>query len=409
MPGHKRVLAEAGRINGNSCLTDRYVICIINKEVLYIGRRRTLTETRDKVYWIWLSSIPDIGSKRFFYLIERFGSPKSVWGSSSADLWEERRFIGYKAVQNIIRHRKPEYLDRAKKINEDSNIKVITFADEEYPKILKTIYDPPAVLYCKGKPLKVTSYMLAIVGSRRTTEYGRQVAEKFAYELSGAGLTIVSGLARGIDSMAHRGAIRAGGYTIGVLGCGVDVVYPRENKRLFLQMEQYGTLISEYPPGTQGAPGNFPARNRIISGLSQAVLVVEAGSRSGALITCDFALEQGRDVYAIPGNIISPYSRGTNQLLKEGAKLITCPEDILEEFGMAGHQAADGPSNIAHQLDIFETQVYNALEHGEKQLEELVAITGFEVSKLNAILTILEMKGVVKQLPGGKFVKQWMN
>ena len=172
-------------------------------------------------------------------------------------------------------------------------------------------------------------------------------------------------------------------------------------------MEQYGTLISEYPPGTQGAPANFPA-NRIISGLSQAVLVVEAG-RSGALITCDFALEQGRDVYAIPGNIISPYSRGTNQLLKEGAKLITCPEDILEEFGMAGHQAADGPSNIAHQLDIFETQVYNALEHGEKQLEELVAITGFEVSKLNAILTILEMKGVVKQLPGGKFVKQWMN
>ncbi|NLO82803.1 MAG: DNA-protecting protein DprA [Clostridiales bacterium] len=368
-----------------------------------------MDEVQARVYWIWLSSIPEIGSKRFFSLIDMFGSPKSVWESSYDDLREASRFIGSKAVQNIIKYKKSVYLEKAQKINEDLNIKVITFIDDEYPKILKNIYDPPAVLYCKGKPLKETSSMIAIVGSRRTSEYGRQMAEKFAYELSEAGFTVISGLARGIDSMAHRGAIKARGYTIGVLGCGVDVIYPRENKGLFRQMEEYGTLVSEYPPGTQCAPGNFPARNRIISGLSQAVLVVEAGNRSGALITCDFALEQGKDVYAIPGNITSPYSIGTNQLIKEGAKLVTCPEDILEEFGLAGNSIADRPTQEAYQLDIFETQVYNALEDGEKQLEELVAITELEVSKLNAILTILEMKGIVKQLPGGKFVKCWMN
>jgi DNA processing protein len=376
---------------------------------LYIRRRKAVDEVQARVYWIWLSSIPEIGSKRFFSLIDMFGSPKSVWESSYDDLREASRFIGSKAVQNIIKYKKSVYLEKAQKINEDLNIKVITFIDDEYPKILKNIYDPPAVLYCKGKPLKETSSMIAIVGSRRTSEYGRQMAEKFAYELSEAGFTVISGLARGIDSMAHRGAIKARGYTIGVLGCGVDVIYPRENKGLFRQMEEYGTLVSEYPPGTQCAPGNFPARNRIISGLSQAVLVVEAGNRSGALITCDFALEQGKDVYAIPGNITSPYSIGTNELIKEGAKLVTCPEDILEEFGLAGNSIADRPTQEAYQLDIFETQVYNALEDGEKQLEELVAITELEVSKLNAILTILEMKGIVKQLPGGKFVKCWMN
>jgi len=368
-----------------------------------------VVQTQDKVYWIWLSSIPEIGSKRFYYLIERFGSPKGVWDSDVSELKEICRFMGSRAVQSIINHKKPVYVEQAQKIYEDPSINVITLIDDEYPKLLKTIYDPPAVLYCKGKPLTETPFMVSIVGSRRTTEYGRQMAEKFAYELSGAGFTIVSGLARGIDTMAHKGAIKAEGYTIGVLGCGVDIVYPKENKRLFMQMERYGTLVSEYPPGTQPAPGNFPARNRIISGLSHAVLVIEAGSRSGALITCDFALEQGRDVFALPGNVNSPYSLGTNQLIKEGAKMVTCVEDILEEFGMDEYQTGGKSPQPAYQLDIFETQVYNALEDGEKHLEELVAITGFDVAKLNAILTILEMKGVVKQLSGGKFVKQWMN
>lgn len=362
----------------------------------------------DKVYWIWLSSIPGIGAKRFYYLVKRFGSPKAVWECTCDDILDACRLIGDRGVQNVIIHKSMEYLEKAQKIAEDPDIGVITLIDDEYPKLLKTIYDPPPVLYCKGQPLKETPFMVSIVGSRRTSEYGRQMAEKLAYELSCAGVTIVSGLARGIDTMAHRGAIRAGGYTIGVLGCGVDVIYPRENKKLFMQMQQYGTLISEYPPGTQPAAGNFPARNRIISGLSQAVLVVEAGSTSGALITVDFALEQGREVYALPGNVTSPYSSGTNQLIKEGARPVTCADDILEDLGITVNKEAKQPSITSYQLDIFETEVYNALEDGEKQLEELAAITGFDIGRLNAILTLLEMKGIVKQLPGGKFARQWM-
>lgn len=360
----------------------------------------------DKAYWIWLSSIPGIGAKRFYYLVKRFGSPKAVWECACKDILDASGLIGDKVVQNVIVHKSVEYLEKAQKIVDDPDIEVITLVDDEYPKLLKTIYDPPPVLYCKGQPLKETQYMVSIVGSRRTSEYGRQMAEKLAYELSCAGVTVVSGLARGIDTMAHRGAIRAGGYTIGVLGCGVDVIYPRENKKLFMQVQQQGTLVSEYPPGTQPAAGNFPARNRIISGLSQAVVVVEAGSTSGALITADFALEQGRDVYALPGNVTSPYSSGTNQLIKEGATPVTSADDILEALGITGNEKASKPSGTSYQLDIFEIEVYNALEDGEKLLEELAAITGFDIGKLNAILTVLEMKGIVKQLPGGKFARQ---
>ncbi|MBM7581248.1 DNA processing protein [Caldicoprobacter guelmensis] len=365
-----------------------------------------MEDIEDKVYWIWLSSIPGIGAKRFYYLVKRFGSPRAVWECGDEDILDACGLIGDRVAQNLITHKSMAYLEKAQKIAEDPEIEVITLIEDEYPKLLKTIYDPPPVLYCKGQPLRETPYMVSIVGSRRTSEYGRQMAERLAYDLSCAGVTVVSGLARGIDAMAHRGALRAGGYTIGVLGCGVDVVYPRENKKLFMQVQQQGTLISEYPPGTQPAAGNFPARNRIISGLSQAVLVVEAGNTSGALITVDFALEQGREVYALPGNVTSPYSSGTNQLIKEGARPITCADDILEDLGITVNKEVKRPSVTSYQLDIFEAEVYNALEDGEKQLEELAAITGFEIGKLNAILTLLEMKGIVKQLPGGKFVRQ---
>jgi DNA processing protein len=369
---------------------------------------RVVGEALDKVYWIWLSGVPGIGAKRFYYLVKRFGSPKAVWDSSDDAIMQACRLMGDKVVQNVIGYKKAVYLEKAHKINENPKIQVITLIDDEYPKLLKAIYDPPPVLYCKGQPFKETPCMISIVGSRRTSEYGRQMAEKFAYELSCAGVTIISGLARGIDTMAHRGAVKAGGYTIGVLGCGVDVVYPRDNKRLFMQMEECGTLISEYPPGTQPVSGNFPARNRIISGLSQAVLVVEAGSTSGALITVDFALEQGRDVYALPGNVNSPYSSGTNQLIKEGAKPVTCVDDILEDMGIIDSKKPVQSTITAHQLDIFETQVYNALEDGEKTLDELAVITGFDIAKLNALLTILEIKGIVRQLSGGKFAVQLM-
>ena len=248
---------------------------------------------------------------------------------------------------------------------------------------------------------------ISIVGSRNPTRYGRQIAEKIAFELASAGVTIISGLARGIDTMAHLGALRAKGNTIAVMGSGIDVIYPPENKKIFSDIEMHGTIISEYPPGTRPLPGNFPARNRIISGLSNGVLVVEAGSKSGALITVDFALEQGREVYAVPGNIDSSQSMGTNNILKQGAKLVTTAEDILEDLGIEGSLSGKMPSAKPVQLDIFENQVYSALEEGEKHIEELASITNMDIAKLNAILTMMEIKGLVKQLPGKIFVKNY--
>jgi len=351
--------------------------------------------------------IPGIGSRRFYSLIERFQNPRNVWESSNTEIFRMSGVIGRKAAENIIQYKENGLLETARKILCSPELSVYVLEDAEYPSQLKSIYDPPPVLYCKGQLPKPDQALISIVGSRRASRYGLQMAEKIAYDLALAGVGIVSGLARGIDTAAHRGALKANGYTLGVLGSGVDVVYPPENKGLVQQMQEQGAVISEYPLGTYPLAGNFPARNRIISGLSQGVLVIEAGSRSGALITVDFALEQGRDVFALPGNINSPFSQGTNQLLKEGAKLVTSAEDILEELNLACRNHTPQTQPQAIQLDFFETQIYNALEDGEKQLEELVRITGLDAGRISAMLTMLEIKGIIKQLPGKIFVRQW--
>ena len=226
---------------------------------------------------------------------------------------------------------------------------------------------------------------------------------------------MISGMARGIDTMAHKGALDAkSGYTAAVFGCGVDIVYPPENKSLYQSIAEWGSLFSEYPPGTGPSAGNFPARNRIISGLANGTLVIEAGQKSGALITVDFALEQGREVCAIPGNINSPYSKGTNRLLKEGARVVTSVDDILEDLDITApvctsrdSATRSGEAAKTGALDFFETSVYNALEDGEKGLEELIQITNLPPGQLNAILTFMEIKGIIKQLPGKIFMKQW--
>lgn len=361
----------------------------------------------EKAYWIWLARVPGVGARRFKRLLEIYDSPINVWKASDNDIMARAGKLGKNVAYNIIRYRHERYLKEAAKALQIPGIRIIIPTDSEYPWILKQIYDPPAVLYCKGNYLDFSKPAIAIVGCRNPTRYGRQIAEKIAFELASAGVTIISGLARGIDTMAHLGALRARGNTIAVIGSGIDIVYPPENKRIFKNIEMHGTIISEYPPGTRPLPGNFPARNRIISGLSSGVLVVEAGSRSGSLITVDFALEQGREVYAIPGNIDSPQSMGTNNILKQGAKLVTSAEDILEDLGIK--QILNREDSFAEtvQLDIFETQVYNALEDGEKHLEELASITNMDIAKLNAVLTMLEIKGVVKQLPGKIFVKNY--
>jgi len=359
----------------------------------------------ERFFWIWLSQIPGIGARRFHLLMEHFGSASQVWLASTNQLVELTSSLGNNVVHEIINQRNDKTLDRIKRMMDSPDFRIITLLDDEYPILLKEIYDPPPVLYCKGLPIKNNQAALSIVGSRRSTAYGRQMAEKFSYELATAGITVVSGLARGIDAMAHYGALKAEGNTVGVLGCGIDIIYPPENKKLFKRMEQEGTIITEYPPGSSPVAGNFPARNRIISGMTSGVLVIEAGERSGALITVDFALEQGRDVYALPGNINVPQSAGTNKLLKEGAKLVTDVQDILEDLGL--EQEKDKKDPIPVQLDFFETQVYNALEEGERHLEELLKETKMDIHKLNAVLTMLEVKGIVKQMPGKIFIRNW--
>lgn len=366
----------------------------------------------DLIYWVWLSTIPGIGARRFYKLMEYFETPQNLFEASQQEFSHSARIVGEKCYDYLAASRTEEGLKRAKGIMEFPNTHIISLLCPDYPPLLKSIYDPPPVLYCMGQPIPQDRPAIAVVGSRRSSEYGRMAARRMACRLTQAGVAVISGMARGIDTMAHKGALDPeNGYTAAVLGCGVDYIYPPENKALYEEILERGSIISEYPPGTIPSAGNFPARNRIISGLAYGTLVIEAGLKSGALITVDFALEQGREVYAMPGNINSPYSKGTNKLLKEGAKMITSVDDILEDLDIAtklGTPAVNSRSEAqAPVLDFFETLVYNALEDGQKGLEDLIRITNMPPGQLNAVLTLMEIKGIIKQIPGKIFMKQW--
>ena len=362
----------------------------------------------EKQYWIWLNRITGIGARRFIKLIECYESPRRLFQASGYELEPAERILGEKLSEHLKASQSKEALKQAEAVLNTPGLQVLTLLSPRYPDILKTIYDPPPVLYCMGQELRTDLPTIAVVGSRRSSEYGRMSAKKVAFELAQAGAAVVSGMARGIDSMAHKGALEAeNGYTIAVLGCGVDYIYPPENAGLYKIILEKGTVISEFPPGTNPAPGNFPARNRIISGLSYGTLVVEAGLKSGAIITVDCALDQGREVYALPGNVNSPFSQGTNKLLKEGAKMVTSVEDILEDLNMAISTQKHPLHRQGPVLDLFETLVYNALHDGEKGLEELIHITQMEPGQLNGVLTIMEIKGIIKQLPGKIFINLW--
>ncbi|HZK35172.1 MAG TPA: DNA-processing protein DprA [Bacillota bacterium] len=363
-------------------------------------------QTNEKLYWVWLSSVAGIGARRFYKLLEAFNDPKNVFEAKKSDEILFKRILGQKLAQNLIQSSNDEALDKARKTMEMPGISILTLQSPEYPPLLKAIYDPPAILYTKGQPLDTVSSSIAIVGARRSSDYGRMSAKKLASELAESGVTIVSGMARGIDTFAHKGTLEVeSGYTVAVLGCGVNYVYPPENKDLYKKILERGTIVSEYPPESIPTPGNFPARNRIISGLASGTLVIEAGVKSGALITVDYALEQGRDVYALPGNFNSPFSKGTNKLLKDGAKVITGVDDILEDLDIENRLSRQTSKAVV--LDFFETQVYNALETGEKGVEELLQLTGLDSGRLNAVLTLMELKGIIKKLPGNIFTVQW--
>lgn len=360
----------------------------------------------DIQYWVWISSIPGIGAVKSKRLLEHFKDPYNVWKAKENEL-KELTFLTQKDVYNLV---DSDIKEQVKKHLENifkNNIKVLTVNDRLYPPYLKNIYDPPVVLYVKGSIKKDEKY-LAVVGSRKATSYGLSMAGTISRELSCYGITVVSGMARGVDSYAHRGSISGGGRTIAVLGCGLDIVYPYENKKLMESIIENGACVSEYLPGTAPLASNFPARNRIISGMSLGVIVIEAGERSGSLITADFALEQGREVFALPGNVCSLKSAGTNRLIKEGAKIVTSIEDILEEININFND-----ENIEEffEKNILDENFFKGLNQEERTVASCLRLepsnidliskkTGFSVQLVSSVLIMLELKGIVEQLPG---------
>ncbi|MBI4432817.1 MAG: DNA-protecting protein DprA [Candidatus Omnitrophica bacterium] len=287
---------------------------------------------------------------------------------------------------------------------EDAGVDMIGIFDERYPAELKAIYDPPILLYVKGS-LPAGGQKIAVVGSRLASTYGRETAKRFSRQMAAAGVTIVSGLAEGIDAAAHEGALEADGVTLAVFGCGLSTIYPRQHKKLAEAILKRGALISEYPMGMAPLAAYFPMRNRIISGLSNAVLVVEAKAKSGALITADCALEEGREVFAVPGNIDSSRSLGTNALLKQGAKMVTSVADILSDLGLEA-KTQNGENRLKNlALGKEENKILDLLDAEALQMDGIISETGFTVSETASFLALLELKGLVKELPGKRFSK----
>jgi len=283
------------------------------------------------------------------------------------------------------------------------NIEIIRKGETAYPEQLLAIKNPPRQLYCRGDVNLLKSRCVAVVGSRTTTLYGRRTGEALGRCLAAAGVTVVSGMAMGIDACAHNGALDTGGKTIAVFGCGPDICYPPENKLLMADIERYGLIVSEYPPGAPAERYNFPNRNRIISGLCEATIVVQARNRSGALITAELAAEQGRDVFAVPGNIDSPYNLGNNRLIKDGVTPIVCVDDILEHLGISGADEEDARRRLSDR----EFEIYTILkDEGELTIDEVCMKTGYSPGYVNPILAVMEMKGFISSEMGRVFLKR---
>ena len=352
-------------------------------------------------YWIGFSRIPGIGKVRIAHLRERFVNLEDAWNAPVSKL--KQAGLDSRSVNAIAALRPRISLDDEMEKLERYKVKVLTCEDPSYPPRLKEIYDYPPVLYVRGNLLPKDDPYLAVVGTRKPTVYGRQVAEEIVADLVQSKITIISGLARGIDSIAHRTALDSGGETIAVFASGLDIVYPADNAKLAQAIMERGALVSEYPLGVRPKADNFPQRNRIMSGLSLGVLVVEAGERSGALITAHQAVEQNRDVFAIPGSILSPGSRGTNHLIQEGAKLVCNCNDILEELNL---------TTMAQQLEIKEflpanekeSRVLKQLTFEPGHIDEICRCSGLAMPEVSSTLAILELKGIARQVGNMNYV-----
>jgi DNA processing protein len=363
----------------------------------------------DFKYWLALSCIPGIGRVLYKRLIEHFRTPERVFFSSMEEL-KRIEGLGERLAKEILTYDWKEVVDLELSRIEKERVKVITLTDELYPANLKRIYDPPPFLYMKGDIKKEDDSAIAIVGSRKATPYGRMMAERLGKDLASHGVTVVSGMARGIDTFSHQGALSVGGRTVAVLGCGIDIVYPPENKRLMDKIIESGAVITEFPFSTPPDGVNFPSRNRIISGLSLGVVIIEATSDSGSLITASAALDQGREVFAVPGNITSRLSEGTNKLIKKGAKLVENIDDILEEIlpqieRISGkREALKSQRDLRAELTPDEETIYNLLSDEPKHIDVISRESKLTSNKVSSLLLGMELKGAVRQLPGMSFV-----
>jgi DNA processing protein len=348
-------------------------------------------------YWVGFSKMPGIGRVKISQLLEHFTTMEYAWKASAGEL--KRAGLDSKTVETIVNLRPRISLNTEIDGLKQHKVKVLTCNSPAYPQRLKEIYDYPPVLYVRGNLLPEDECCIAVVGTRRATVYGRQAAEEIVSDLARNKITIISGLAKGIDSVAHRAAIEADGRTIAVFACGLDIVYPAENAKLAREVIEHGALISEYPLGTRPRADNFPRRNRIMSGLSLGVLVVEAGESSGALITANQAVEQNREVFAIPGNILSPVSRGTNHLIQEGAKLVRNYVDVLEELNLA-IMAQQLEMKELLPADETESLLLKQLSHEPTHIDVLCRNSGLEMALVSSTLTMMELKGMVKHVGG---------
>jgi DNA processing protein len=355
----------------------------------------------DKRFWLGFNLVRGIGAVRLRSLIEHFGSAESAWNGMPDEL--RAAGLGAKTTARLVSLRSDIDLDLLWQRVQSQGVKVLTSEDEAYPARLKEIEQPPPMLFVRGEWLPEDEIAVAIVGTRRVTAYGRQITEQLAAYLASNGVTIISGLARGVDEVAHSAALSAGGRTGAVLGSGVDRVYPPENRALADKIMRSGALLSDYPLGTAPESSNFPPRNRIISGLAMATIVVEAGETSGALITAEFAAEQGRDVFAVPGSILAPQSRGTNKLIQNGALPLLSPEDVLQALQL-GHASDQRAARRALPVDEIESQVISALGSEPLHVDEIRSHTGLPVEKVSAALVMMELKGMVRQVGGMQYV-----
>lgn len=359
---------------------------------------QVLSENRR--YWLGFNLVKGIGAVRLRRLLDYFGSLEKAWFATADELTAAG--LSTKLVDTLDQIRSDVNLEKIWDDISAQGVRILTWDDQEYPNRLAEIETPPPVLYVRGNYLPEDNWAVAVVGTRRVTAYGRQVAESIARTLARCGVTLVSGLARGIDGVAHQAALDAGGRTLAVLGCGVDRIYPPEHRQLAERILSNGALMSDYAVGTPPEAHNFPPRNRIISGLSMATVVVEAGHKSGALITANFAADQGREVFAVPGNINSPLSKGTNRLIQQGAHPLLDPDEILEtlELRLISEQRE---ARTVLPADETEAQLYTILNHEPMHVDEIRAQLDLPIEKVTAALAMMELKGLVRKASGMRY------